>query len=165
MADLIASLRECISYDPLTGVFLWKVSKGSGVSRTEKGTVAGSKRHDGYTLIGVNGKQYTAQRLAFALCNGYFAKEVDHINGDPSDNRLTNLRAASHQQNIFNGKHRKNNTSGKKGVYQHANGRWRARIMVNYKMLHLGVFPSIDSAHAAYMNAARKYFGEFVRDT
>ena len=113
-------------------------------------------------MIGIGGNKISGQRLGFGFVHGYLPKEVDHINGDTADNRISNLRAATHQQNIANGKHRVNNTSGRKGVIP-TNGRWRARIMVNSKTIHLGMFDSVDDAHLAYMNAARVHFGEFAR--
>jgi hypothetical protein len=161
---IIEQIKELLAYDPETGVFTWKVDRGSGISKVTAGSVAGNSKSDGYLLIGINGTRISGQRLGFAFINGYFPKEVDHINGDPSDNRICNLRAATHQQNIASSKHRVNNTSGRKGVIP-TNGRWRARISVNSKTIHLGMFDSVDDAHSAYMKAAHVHFGEFARSS
>lgn len=159
----IPQMMEILGYDQETGIFTWKVDRGSAVSKVAAGSIAGCSNPSGYLMIGMNGRTISGQRLAFAFTYGYFPKEVDHINGNPSDNRICNLRAATHQQNIANGKRRINNTSGKKGVHKHFDGRWRARITVDYKTIHLGLFDSVDDAHAAYMHAAKQHYGEFAR--
>jgi hypothetical protein len=91
--------------------------------------------------------------------------QVDHINGDPLDNRKCNLRICTHAQNIHNQKPRKcgNRTSGFKGVSRdRRNGKWRARIHVADQEYWLGVFENERDAAAAYNEAARRYHGEFA---
>jgi HNH endonuclease len=83
--------------------------------------------------------------------------DVDHINGDTLDNRRSNLRLCTHTQNLQNRVIR-----GRKGIWKYST-RWRARITVNKKAIHLGVFDSPDEAIAAYDQAAIRYFGEFAR--
>jgi hypothetical protein len=90
--------------------------------------------------------------------------DVDHINGNPLDNRKCNLRVVSHQENCFNRKLSKNNSTGYKGVsIFRPNGKYKASIKVNYKQIHLGYFETPEDAALAYNNAATKYFGEFAR--
>jgi len=91
-------------------------------------------------------------------------QEVDHIDMNGLNNQRFNLRVATHQENAFNQNKYKNNTSGHKGVdwykpYQ----KWRTRIMVNGKNIHLGYFDDIDDAARAYNKAAMQHFGEFAR--
>ena len=89
---------------------------------------------------------------------------VDHINGDPLDNRRANLRLVTALQNSRNSKTRVDNSLGVKGVHIHRPcGRYRARIKVSGKYIHLGLFESIDAAKSAYDTAAAKLFGEFAR--
>jgi hypothetical protein len=92
--------------------------------------------------------------------------ETDHINGDTLDNRVSNLRVCRHSENCKNLKLSRANKTGFKGVDRHSqNGNWRAQIMVNGELIHLGCFESPSLAGEAYLNAARKLFGQFNRTT
>jgi len=94
-------------------------------------------------------------------CDGIF---IDHINGNTLDNRKLNLRPCNNQENQWNRKINKNNKSGFKGVYQDKkSGRWRAVISINKKRTHLGSFADPKTAHAVYVESAKKYYGEFAR--
>lgn len=162
---MLKTAKKRLIYDPKTGSFTWKVRVG-GNGCIKPGTKAGSKRGNGsYTFIKIDNKWYRAHQLAWLFMYGRIPAgyEIDHINGKVNDNRIVNLRLATHQQNIVNGKHRKNNTSGKKGVTFHAGGRWRAKITKDGRTIHLGLYDSVGAAHYAYMSAARKLFGDFAR--
>ena len=87
---------------------------------------------------------------------------IDHINHDPTENRKCNLRIANKSQNGANRPKNKNNTSGYKGVTTLKNGRYMARIVVNYKGVYLGCFETPQEAHKAYKEAEMKYFGEYA---
>jgi len=90
---------------------------------------------------------------------------VDHINGDRLDNRKSNLRICSRIENNRNGKIRKNNTCGYKGVSPVKSGKkFVAQISVNYKKIHLGHFNTAIEAHKAYTDAAIKYHREYAND-
>lgn len=90
---------------------------------------------------------------------------VDHVDGNLLDNRKRKLRKCSQQQNCFNCRVSKNNTSGITGVtWDKARKKWRSSIKVNYKNIYLGRFINIQDAAAAYSVAADKYFGEFARN-
>ena len=89
---------------------------------------------------------------------------VDHRSGNTLDNRRKNLRVCTPRQNSWNQKRRSNNSSGLKGAsFLPKLGKWRARIRVNGNESHLGLFETKEEAHAAYVRAAEKYFGEFAR--
>lgn len=88
----------------------------------------------------------------------------DHINGDGLDNRRSNLRVASRQQNARNRRLRADNRSGLKGVsFDKKTKRWKAQINNDRKQIVLGYFDAPEQAHAAYCEAAKKYHGEFAR--
>lgn len=87
--------------------------------------------------------------------------DVDHINHDTLDNRRENLRIATHRQNLLNKGPRANNKSGFKGVCR-ARKKWRAEIAIDGERIRLGHFDTPELAHAAYVEAAKKYHGAFA---
>ena len=145
-------LKRVLRYDPETGEFTWKVSKGTA----HAGSVAGHLHSDGYTHIGINGKIYKAHRLAWLYVHGKWPKDqIDHINHVRNDNRISNLREASNKDNGLNQKLHKTNSSGVSGVYPHTPGRWKSSIMKNGKLKHLGHFDSFKEAVAARKSAEK----------
>ncbi len=88
--------------------------------------------------------------------------KIDHVNGNGLDNRKHNLRICSVQQNGANRAANRNNSLGIKGVHRTKYGKFRAIIKVNWRQVHLGNFSTKEEAHAAYVEAAKKYFGEFA---
>ena len=90
--------------------------------------------------------------------------EIDHINGDPLDNRKQNLRVCTRQDNCYNSGKRKDNTSGYKGVSWHVREKkWRAQIKQNKKRFYLGYYSVKEEAARAYDEAAQKLHGEYAR--
>jgi hypothetical protein len=87
---------------------------------------------------------------------------VDHINGNTLDNRKENLRIVTLQQNSWNQSKKKKGASKYKGVTKNGN-RWRARIRVDDKLIHLGYFGTQEEAALEYNKAASFYYGEFAR--
>jgi hypothetical protein len=148
-------LRELLDYDPETG---WFKSKRTGLK------IGFQINQFGHTGIWLAGRNVLAHRMAWLYVNGETPRAIDHINGHPSDNRLANLRPASPAQNRANSKANRNSKSGTKGVSPSRTGRrWRARISINKKTVHLGTFPTKEEANAAYMLAASRHYGEFAR--
>jgi hypothetical protein len=91
-------------------------------------------------------------------------KNIDHINGQPNDNRKKNLRKCTRQENMMNVKTNTRNKSGCKGVHYAINeGKWKAYICYNNKRIHLGTFVNKEDAINARQEAEIKYFGEFLR--
>lgn len=87
---------------------------------------------------------------------------VDHKNGDTLDNRRSNLRIATRTQNMWNRKTNENNKVGLKGVtWRQDCHKYQAQIKVNKKNVFLGRFTTAIEAHKAYVEASRKYFGQF----
>lgn len=88
---------------------------------------------------------------------------TDHKNGNKLDNRKENLRICTYSQNNYNIPKKKDNISGCKGVGFHTkSGKYRSRIVVNKKAIHLGLFTKIEDAYNAYCAACKKYHGEFA---
>ena len=90
-------LRRVLSYAPATGIFRWKVSAST---RAPVGTIAGAKNGRGYRQIRIDGRPYSASRLAWLYKTGKWPNsELSYINGKPSDTRWANLREATSSQN------------------------------------------------------------------
>lgn len=154
-------LKSLLHYDPIIGRWTWRITRGR---LAPAGSNAGFRDKSGYVVIRVDRKLYRAHRLAWLYVTGKWPKDqIDHINGDRSDNRFRNLREATGFQNRANSRKRKDNTSGYKGVHwrQDAN-KWRARIHSNGKCVYLGYFSSKEGAHAAYISASKIYHGKFA---
>ena len=113
----------------------------------------------------VDGRNYFAHRIAYALHTGEdpLNMHIDHIDGDGLNNSFSNLRLATHAQNIRNSKRPTSNTSGFKGAYKSRWGRWTARIVIEGKAVHIGTFDTPELAHMAYCKAAAELHGEFAR--
>lgn len=102
-------------------------------------------------------------RVIFEKAYGRKPKEIDHVNGNPLDNRRCNLREATRHQNCWNRKRRRDNSSGTTGVIKTANNKWRASIMANGVNHHLGTFERKEDAIRVRKEAEEKYFGEYAR--
>lgn len=139
-------LRHFISYDPKSGIFKWLRNPGKKI---KTGSVAGNVGINGYRRIGLDGHLYQAHRIAFLLMNGAWPKkDIDHLNGHRDDNRWSNLREVSRTHNLLN-------RSGVNG-YARCRDKFHARIHFNGKTIHLGSFPTRESARAAYAAAKLK---------
>ena len=110
--------------------------------------------------VKINGKSKTI-RMHRTIMNVNDDRIVDHINGDTLDNRKSNLRVVSVQQNNMN-RHKSCAKSGIKGVTQRKSGKWWSRIQKNGRAYYLGTFESAEQAEEAYKIAALKLFGEFA---
>lgn len=152
-------LKEVIKYDPNTGSFIWKVDGHKRV----KGKEAGSVDYLGYRRIGIDGEIYHAGPLAWFYMTGSWPKEcIDHIDHDPSNNRLSNLREATFNENMYNTRTRKDNPTGVKGVGRSANGtKWIANISYDGTRHYLGTFKTLKEAAKARKAAEIKHHREF----
>lgn len=149
-----ARLRELRTYDPATGLFSFARQGGGHFA----GAPCGKTTSQGYTRIVVDGGKYMAHRLAWLWMTGEWPEDqIDHINGDRSDNRWPNLRAATASINVQNIHAPKSNnkTSGVLGV-RPCGARFEANIGHNYRRIYLGRFDTADEAHAAYLTAKRR---------
>lgn len=152
-----ARLHAKLRYDPDTGLF-WRYT---AVGRADLSKPAGSLDNLGYIQIVVDCVRYRAHRLAWFYVHGVWPTHtLDHEKGVRNDNRIEKLREATNTENCRNGKLPKHNTSGFKGATKFR-GRWAARIKVNRKCIHLGMFDTPEQAHEAYCKAAREMHGSF----
>lgn len=153
-------VREALSYDPMTGEFVWLIGKRG----TSIGTKAGCVEPTGYVRITIDQHRLGAHRVAWLHFTGQWpANDIDHINGARADNRIANLREATRAQNICNSPLRKDNVSGFKGVSWIKKAEcWRATITVNGKNIVIGSFACRLAAHEAYKAAAVEHHKEFA---
>lgn len=168
-------LRELLRYEPETGKLFWlqrdrrwfktKLSHTTWNTRFAGKMAFTATGRDGYMGGTVLSIRMAAHRVAWAVYWGVWPQGyLDHINCEKTDNRLSNLRCATLEQNSRNKKKHKDNESGFKGVHlDRTTGKWRAQIMVNGKRLQLGSHPLPEDAHAAYRKAADDLHGEFAR--
>jgi hypothetical protein len=158
----IERLRSLLRYNPFTGHFYWRVSRGN----SSAGSRAGKLHSKGYWVLNVDGREHKAHRLAWFYTYGRWPEGmVDHINLDKADNRIfINLREATAVQNQYNRTEQSNNTSGFKGVSLiKKTGRWKAEIKIEGKSKYLGVYPTAIEAASAYNKAAADFHGQFAR--
>ena len=158
-----ADLHEWLNYNPETGVFTWNKKPNR---RIKAGSAASNPRRDGYERIGLMGRRYLTHRLAWLHVFGELPDcDIDHINGDPSDNRICNLRKASRSENLFNRGPGKNNKSGHKGVFWNSKSqRWQAVAQVRGVSHCLGFYREKSAAVQAYREFAKCVHGEFYRN-
>jgi hypothetical protein len=142
-------LQSVLDYCPETGVFKWRERKQG------RRSVAGGRNPSGYIHISINYVSYPAHRLAWIYVYGRApAHHIDHINRNPSDNRIANLREATCAENAQNKARPRNNSSGHIGVtWDKATGKWLAQIKHKGKYQGLGRYADIKDAATAYQEA------------
>lgn len=155
-----AYLKSILSYDAESGLFTW--TKYAPRSK-QPGTVAGHVGK-GYRIIEIHGRSYLAHRLAWMYVHGEMPDCIDHANGDPDDNKITNLRIATPSQNSANSRKPDHNTSGAKGVRITTSGKYQAVLKCNGTTYNLGVYATKEEAAQAYLAGAQKHFGEFAHN-
>jgi hypothetical protein len=142
------------------GELFWKVKYSQ---RVKIGAKAGALDGDEYFRISINSKRYLNHRLIFLMHHGYLPEYLDHIDGNPSNNKIENLRAATLTQNQHNRKLGKDNTSGVKGVCWHKiKKKWQIQMRINNKVKHFGYFDDLELADLVAQEARDKYHGAFA---
>ena len=151
-----SQLKEIFEYK--NGMLLWRVFQGNSTA----GKRAGTLRKDNYRQVGINKTIHYKHRLIFLYHRGYMPKEIDHIDGNPKNNHIENLREVTHSQNQRNMKKCLSVSSKYKGVsWSKRDKRWTAFIYIENKNKNLGSFDSETEAAKAYNKAARAIFGEY----
>lgn len=174
--------HEHFTYDAVSGNLIWKSRKLDLFQSVRSwkmwntryaDTIAGRKAYrlsDGKPMainLRFMGKGYMVHRIIWEMHYGPIPHGmlIDHINGNPFDNRITNLRLATSSNNNCNRAAKNGCTSKFKGVYWNKkDSRWMARIKTNKKCLYLGSFILEEEAYAAYCAASKIYHGEFGRN-
>ena len=152
----IHELRRRLAYRS-DGVLIWKQPHGK---RTKPGQKAGTIGHKGYLYLKLDYRKLSCHRVIWAIVKREdpMSLSIDHINGDPSDNRIENLRKATHRQNL-------SNRRGVKGYsFYEKRQKWQARIISNGKHSFLGYFDTKEQAREAYLRAKEKLHGDFMPD-
>lgn len=162
-------LKECFNYDPTTGNLIWK-ERPRGRFRTHAtyrksvsfiGRVAGATHLNGYRSVSLDRKVYYVHRLVWLWHTGKMPTLVlDHINRNPSDNRIENLRECTHALNCRAGRAR--HSRGFRGVRKNSSGSWTSSIRIGGRSVHLGSFRSAEDAALAYARSAVDHFGKFA---
>lgn len=145
--------RAKYDYNPETGEFWTKPRKVGFVTKTGRGRLS--------VMIGDSKRgNFYANRLAWLWMMGKWPDDIiDHINGDGTDTRWSNLRQATHSQNMQNQRLSKANTSGLTGAFW---DRWAKRWISSIAGTYLGTFPTAEAAHEAYRKAALEKYGEYA---
>lgn len=165
-------LRQCLDYDPATGIAIWKrrplshfeiISLGRRWNSSYAGKQAGAGETGPYARAMIDSVRYELHRLIWKIMTGESPSMIDHENRKKRDNRWNNLRIATRAQNSANATLQRNNTTGLKGVTRHkVNGTYIASIGAkNDKTSYIGSFATPEAAFAAYSEAAKKRWGEF----
>lgn len=154
-------LISVLRYDPTSGEFRWKETRNGFC---KKGSIAGILHKKGYIDIQVFGQTLKAHRLAWLYVYGQWPDDqLDHVNGNRSDNRICNIRQATNAENQWNSGIRKDSTTGVRGVKRQGE-KFIVRIQKNKKRTFLGSFDCLSDAAYARKQAEKELFGKFLRD-
>jgi hypothetical protein len=156
----VEALQALFRYEPETGAIYSKTANTNRRLGERCDRLSAN-----YLVVYVAPKLYLAHRVAWKL---YYCTEppfwLDHINGDRLDNRIANLREATHAQNMCNRSVASHSLTGVKGVSYRGKGKWRAYLVADGKKISLGNFSSLEAAGAAVSEARQKAHGDFASD-
>ena len=156
----IDRLRDAFDLDADTGMLRWKIAH----QKVRVGQAAGSVNGNGYLQVQIDRQVLQVHRVVFALAYDWLPEMVDHVDGDPLNNRPSNLRAATRSENQRNRKTNANSAVGVKGVCWDSRSRkWRVRVQFAGKQQHIGLFADLNDADRAARAARGKFHGEFAR--
>ena len=153
-------LHKLLRYNRKTGEFRWRRN-----SNQRAGQIAGCRVRSECCVIRIDGRHYQAHQLAWFYVKGEWGRPIiDHRDGDPLNNRLSNLRISTHSDSAANRRRMRSNRSGFKGVvFCPRTGKWRAMITKDRRRFCLGRYATAEEAHEVYATKARELFGEFAR--
>lgn len=148
-------LNKMFRYDEQSGKLYRRISVNYNA---QAGDEVGCKDTYGYLQAWVDGNLCKVHRVIWKMVYGVDPNQIDHIDGNPSNNRTENLRSVSQNENLKNSKIHKYNTSGTTGVrYYKPRKKWNARININSESKHLGYFSDKQDAISARKTAEIKY--------
>ena len=127
--------------------------------------MAGNITTKGYRQVRLLDKVYFVHRVIWEMYNGPIPTnmQIDHIDGVKDNNNLENLRLATQSQNMSNKGKLITNTSGYKGVsWNSSKNKWRARLTVDGKSMHIGYFDTAEEAYEAYCEIVQNICGDFA---
>lgn len=152
----IEKLNELFEIDRSIWALRWKVERNTSNARA--GDVAGGFDKYGYVKIESGGRSYLAHRIIWAMIHGEWPEhDIDHINGKPDDNRISNLRHVKRSTNLQNQRRaHKDSAVNFLGVKKGYKGKFTSSIYFDGKAHHLGSFKTAEEAHQAYLDAKRK---------
>jgi hypothetical protein len=151
-------------YDCETGELRWSTNEEDLMEYKKsdririRGQITGT-RNGKRLVVQFKGKRVSVHRIAWLLCWEEWPKnEIDHIDGNPYNNRIANLRDVLHSENTKNCKMPSTNTSGVTGVHWNKiNKKWVAQIDLEGETRHIGSFDTLEEAAAARRKANVKY--------
>jgi hypothetical protein len=148
-------LKSILNYNENTGKFTW----------VKNGKNAGYIQKNGYVRFNFNNKHYRGHKLAWLYVNGELPDQhIDHIDGNPNNNAISNLRLCNRNQNMQNRKINKNNKLGIKGVcWNKKIEKYHVQIGLNEKVKHIGYFDNLEFAELVSIEVRNKYHKEFAR--
>jgi hypothetical protein len=127
------------------------------------GAKAGYLNKSGYVITSINGKLYFNHRIIFLMFHGYLPEFIDHIDNNPLNNQIENLREATSTQNQYNRLIQKNNTSGVKGVsWNTQKQKWHVQLRINNKLKYFGRYYDLEVAKFVAETMRYKYHGAFA---
>jgi hypothetical protein len=159
-------LRNLVRYSPVVGVFEKLIGQGTKRSPKRWILLGCSNSDTGYIYLSIMGKRYPAHRLAWLYVHGEFPEaDIDHIDGDKTNNAISNLRKATRAQNSANSQTGQRNTSGIKGVsWSKTAKKWVARIVMNGQVALNAYFDDVEEARQAVEGKRLELQGEFANN-
>ena len=150
-------------FDYRDGALYWRKSSST---LAPAGSKAGCVNGRGYLVVGINYKKYLVHRLIWVMHGNDPVAVLDHINGDTTDNRIENLRASTHTENMCNARRSKRNTSGVKGVsWSKTMNKWVGSVWFKRKIYTTQPFEQKDQCAEAVKALRSELHGEFARHT
>jgi hypothetical protein len=166
----MADINSTLSQEYLNSIFEYKDGiiywKKNTAYQSKVGQKIGTKSHqNGYLRVQLHKKQYFVHRIIFTMFYGFIPTEVDHIDGNPGNNKIENLRNVSRTQNCINTRLRTTNKSGFKNVsWSKTMKKWSVQIRINKKNIYFGWYDDIELADLVAQEARNKHHKQFARD-
>lgn len=149
------------AFEYRNGELYWKIM--TNPSKKLIGKKAGCKSSGAYGVVNLDGQAYSIHKVIFCMHNGFMPEIVDHINGDKSDHKIENLRAATHQSNNWNRVTQSNNKLGLKNISWHKqNQKYWVQLAKNGKKIVSVFVEDLELAELVAIEARNKYHGEFA---